>query len=200
MTHPVRLARPEDRQSVIDVGVAAFVSEPAFEFFFGDDYDTCAPLFLGFLFDLRMATGEVWVGKHESAVASVAMWNLPANAAASARWEQENWVHLARSFSHEVNRRLDTYEEFLADHKPVGEHYYLGVVATDPRYHGQGLASATLAPVLAAADGAGLPSYLETGTERNVPYYERRGFAVDAEVLLPDGPRVWWMHRPAGCR
>ena len=137
------------------------------------------------------------MGESAGEVASVAMFNLPAQGDVSRAWEREHWEEVAGSYPDSVNRRLDVYEECLAEQKPVGDHYYLGVVATHPDHQAQGLASAVLAPTLAAADAAGLATYLETGTSSNVPFYEGRGFAVEAELTLPDGPPVWWMRRPA---
>ena len=45
-------------------------------------------------------------------------------------------------------------------------HWYLGVLATEPARQGTGLGRAVTAPMLAAADRAGLPAYLETASER----------------------------------
>ena len=50
--------------------------------------------------------------------------------------------------------------------------------------------------MLAAADRAGLPAYLETASETNVAIYRRLGFEVEREVDMPDcGPRCWLMGR-----
>ena len=44
-------------------------------------------------------------------------------------------------------------------------------------------------PVLAHCDREGLPCYLESSKERNVPFYRRHGFEVVQEVPLgADGP------------
>jgi ribosomal protein S18 acetylase RimI-like enzyme len=41
------------------------------------------------------------------------------------------------------------------------------------------------------------PAYLESSNERNVPLYERLGFEVRERYVLPSGPPVWLMWRPA---
>jgi GNAT superfamily N-acetyltransferase len=65
-----------------------------------------------------------------------------------------------------------------------------------PMQQGQGIGSALLQPVLARADAHRLPCYLETGVARNVPFYERHGFQVVAEGILPrGGPPLWAMVR-----
>jgi hypothetical protein len=50
---------------------------------------------------------------------------------------------------------------------------------------------------LETVDRTGMPAYLETGTERNVRFYERFGFEVrEAGIqLAPCGPTHWTMIR-----
>ena len=50
------------------------------------------------------------------------------------------------------------------------------------------------------ADRDGVPTFLETGTQPNVAFYERLGFGVTDEILLPGGPTHWGMTRPVGGR
>jgi GNAT superfamily N-acetyltransferase len=79
---------------------------------------------------------------------------------------------------------------------PSEPHWYLQGLGTDPARQGEGLASAALEPVLARCDEAGVPSYLESTKERNVAFYERRGWRVTGTIDLPDeGPRLWSMWR-----
>ena len=78
-------------------------------------------------------------------------------------------------------------------------HWYLSTLGVDPPRQGQGVGSALLRPVLARADAAGLPCYLETDKARNVPFYQKHGFEVVEEGVLPGdgGYRYWTMKRPA---
>ncbi|WP_207750223.1 hypothetical protein, partial [Clostridioides difficile] len=49
-----------------------------------------------------------------------------------------------------------------------------------------------------AAERAGVPAFLETSAPRNLPFYERPGFTVTADVEVPEGPRTWCMTRKPG--
>ncbi|MFI6392202.1 GNAT family N-acetyltransferase [Nonomuraea sp. NPDC050547] len=86
-------------------------------------------------------------------------------------------------------------EEAFAGHRPKEPHWYLAQIGTDPAVQGTGVGGALLRSGLARC--AGLPVYLESSKEANIPIYERFGFAVTEEIKLPDGPAVWGMLRPA---
>jgi GNAT superfamily N-acetyltransferase len=75
------------------------------------------------------------------------------------------------------------------------EHWYLMLLGVDPPRQGQGVGGALIAPVLAKADAAGLPSYLETMKTRNVPFYRKHGFEVVVEDDLPGGGCHFWTMR-----
>lgn len=83
--------------------------------------------------------------------------------------------------------------ESIHPHEP---HWYLATLGTDPAAQGRGIGSALMRPVLDHCDAEGLPAYLESSKERNIPFYARHGFAVVKEVPLPNGgPSIWTMWR-----
>ena len=95
-----------------------------------------------------------------------------------------------------VNQRMRVCDETLRTHRPTADAFYLQGIGTDPARQGQGLGSALLAPVLAQLDRDGVPAYLESTKERNVPFYARHGFAVTGTFSIPpDGPALWSMWR-----
>jgi GNAT superfamily N-acetyltransferase len=59
----------------------------------------------------------------------------------------------------------------------------------------QGAGTALLAPVLERCDESGVPAYLETQKEENVPWYHRFGFAVLEELRVRGAPPMWTMQR-----
>jgi len=95
-----------------------------------------------------------------------------------------------------AGKRFARSQQAMDAARPTEPHYYLQGLGTDPSAQGKGLASAALAPVLARADDEQVPSYLESTKERNLPLYERHGFAVTGTIDVPDdGPRLWSMWR-----
>lgn len=92
---------------------------------------------------------------------------------------------------------VDLFEKLQQESTPE-DHWYLMVLGVDPPRQGQGVGSALMQPVLARADAAHLPCYLETQKEINVKLYRKYGFEVVVEDDMPKGgPRYWTMKRPA---
>lgn len=85
-----------------------------------------------------------------------------------------------------------TRMEKVHPHEP---HWYLNVLGTDPDHQGKGVGSALITPILQQCDEEGVPAYLESSKESNIPFYRRHGFVVTGEVVIPGGPTLWPMWR-----
>ena len=96
-------------------------------------------------------------------------------------------------------RRLRDFSSYI-DNKhgrlvPV-VHWYLALLAVDPEFQGRGHASQLVKGMLTRIDKEGLPCYLETENERNVPIYQHFGFRVIDEFTIPQTTvKVWAMLR-----
>jgi GNAT superfamily N-acetyltransferase len=89
----------------------------------------------------------------------------------------------------------------MESHHPKERHYYLGPLGTDPDWQGKGIGSAMLQPVLAHCDGVGMPAYLESSKQQNLPFFHRHGFDITGEIHSPDGEvTMWSMWREPGGR
>jgi ribosomal protein S18 acetylase RimI-like enzyme len=79
---------------------------------------------------------------------------------------------------------------------PHQPHYYLFVLGVDPEMQGKGLGTQLMAPILERCDREGVPAYLESSKEKNLPLYERNGFKVTEQFQVPNGgPNIWLMWR-----
>jgi hypothetical protein len=59
-----------------------------------------------------------------------------------------------------------------------------------------GYGGALMAPMLERCDEQGLPCYLETQRESNVPYYRQFGFELREHIHVDGGgPPMWLMWR-----
>lgn len=197
MLRAIRPATTADREVILDVAEAAFVTEPAFHHFFGDDYARYARIFLAYLLDLRMDSGLVWVEEVDGRVVAASLWNPPGGVQEQKEDQQARWTSATAHFPPDAVARLESYDARVHQHEPTTPHYYLGVIASHPEARGNGHGGAVLLPGLEAADAEGLPVFLETGTEGNLGFYARYGFVVTDEVKLEDGTHIWCLTRPS---
>lgn len=74
-----------------------------------------------------------------------------------------------------IKKALDREAKIKAK-QPKEPMAYLWFIGVSPLYQHQGTGSKLLQQVIADAEQQGLPVYLETSTERNLPWYEQHGF------------------------
>jgi GNAT superfamily N-acetyltransferase len=162
-------------------------------FILGEEYERLVPHFVAAVFDIRVASQNVWVTDD---LAAAAMWDPPSKSDTAQGHAERVWARYRGIAGEDTFERLALYNEAVAAVSSAEPHWYLGVLATDPRRQREGLATAVLAPILNEADRIGLGCCLETSTADNRRFYERRGFTHETEILLPGGPPTWWLRRP----
>jgi ribosomal protein S18 acetylase RimI-like enzyme len=138
------------------------------------------------------------------AVEGAACWLSPGNTEVTLWRSLRTGLGLQRAvvrFNSQARRKFLAalaYLDEIHKRKAPGPHWYLWVLGVAPHCQGQGIGSRLIQPVLTQADQDGVPCYLETHTERNVVFYQRRGFQVVSDGIVPDqGVRVWTMLRKA---
>ena len=73
------------------------------------------------------------------------------------------------------------------EHGLADPHWTLQYIGVRPARAGSGLGAAAVAPMLDVCDAEALPCALVSTNPRNVAFYERLGFSVDAEITTPNG-------------
>lgn len=91
--------------------------------------------------------------------------------------------------------RIRRWEKLIAKHHPREPHWYLETLSVAPTSQRSGIGTALIEPGLARADTDGLPAFLETQRQSNIPFYNRFGFELTEEISLPDSPPLWLMWR-----
>jgi ribosomal protein S18 acetylase RimI-like enzyme len=136
------------------------------------------PWFMSLPLQYGLRWGEVWATDDISAVA---VW-VPPDSGEMGLGRMLR-VGLAKmpfrmgmSGSLRFMRSLSKTEPF---HKSVGgPHWYLVAIGARSEFQGQGLGSKLVEVGTSRADAAGVPCYLETGTQPNIDFYTKRGFEV----------------------
>ena len=80
---------------------------------------------------------------------------------------------------------------------PEEPHWYLAIIGSDPMVRGSGCGHALMRSRLDRCDAEHAPAYLESSNFDNIAYYNRFGFEVTGEIVMPDGPTLWPMWRAA---
>ncbi|MFF5211249.1 GNAT family N-acetyltransferase [Streptosporangium sp. NPDC000396] len=131
----------------------------------------------------------------DTGVIGAAVWDPPGHTPTP--WQQ---LRSLPSLIFAMGQRVSygqALDEAFKKARPSRPHWYLAHIGTDPAVRGRGAGGALLKSRLAHCDEHGLPAYLESSNETNVPFYEKFGFAVTQEIVLPyQGPTCWAMWRP----
>jgi len=184
----------EDLSGVVASLTRAFEDDPLSKYLFPNDKSRARGLARFFRAQIRhtyLYRGEPYTtGKNEAA----ALWMPPERKPPRLR-EVVAQVSVAPTMGRRIGAAFSLIQSMEARH-PKAPHYYLGTIGTDPSFQGRGFGTALLAPVLRRCDEEGIPAYLESSKERNVPFYRRHGFEVTGELTTPGGEvKLWLMWR-----
>lgn len=191
----IRELAPEDVNSAAEALSRAFYDDPVGKWLFPDDASRLAGLGRFFESEIRHVTlphGETLTNRERT---GAALWLPPGH------WKTPT-LTLTRLLPRSMalfGRRLPLVLRGLFEvekhHPAKDDHFYLPFIGVVPDHQGHGIGSSLLRPIIQRCDRDRLGAYLEATNGANRRLYERHGFEVVAEVLLPDGPPLWPMWR-----
>ncbi len=141
-------------------------------------------------YDLSIREGAEWgrLGEPQNGAYGVSVWSVPLTPEEARRKQAAKEKGLVAAMGEACARTFAKIEAAMAEHEArlgLDGHWYLSILGVSPSVQGQGLGGGLLKPVLAQADAAGVSSYLTTFTPRNIPFYERQGYAVAGQFPEP---------------
>jgi predicted N-acetyltransferase YhbS len=185
----VRRATAQDRKAISMVLATAFAADPVVRWLM-PEAGRDAQMFRALAAHLHAAPGCADIALDNGEPVGAALWDPPGHHLSL----RQGLAGLAALFlaMGPALRRGAVLEHAFSQAKPAGQFWYLAQIgASKP---GRGVGSALLERRLTSIEG---PAYLESSNRRNVPLYQRFGFAVIGEIPLPDhGPTLWAMLRP----
>jgi GNAT superfamily N-acetyltransferase len=189
----IRATTIADRDAVVRALSEAFADDPVFSWIYPDREDRLRIL-PGFfaLFEEHSSRrgGNLIAGDGHGA----AIWVPPGEALVDPADEEAFGTTLVALSPDAVGRMMACNEVFDAHH-PAEPHWYLSLLGVTAAHQGEGVGSALLRSATRRCDDAAVPAYLEATSPDNRRLYERHGFQVTGDMVLPDGPTAFAMWR-----
>lgn len=190
-------------EEAVAVSVRAFGDDPFFRLLFPQDdrRDRSVGILHRVTLKHLSAIGTTRTAYVDGRIAGVALWLPPG------RWPFPIWVQVRQLFGNvsafrgdfgAIGRVRPLLKEVVQAHPKVPQHYYLQLLMTDPPFQRRGIGTMLLRPTLEQCDREGLPAWLETQKEENLPYYARFGFeVVSRHGLEGSDVAIWSLSRKA---
>lgn len=190
-------ATAADVEMLTSVLVDAFAEDPVQQWLFepADDPDAGRRALFEVFAPDYFWLGHTHVVHRAGTVQGAALWAPPDRHALQGERVQHLLEALEPHLGEQTVPRLGELAR-AAEHRPAEPHFYLGILGVDPEAQSQGLGAALLAPGLAECDRTGCLAHLESSNARNIPFYERHGFVVEAEYRCGGVAPMTIMTRP----
>ena len=198
MAPQARPARKVDVRELSRTLARAFYDDPVMVWLLPDEKPRTAQLYRLFATMTRhhhLARRGVEVACDGPDIGAAALWDPPNE------WQETRWAQLAmtptfvRVFGAR-SMRGRAVQELMKRVHPEELHWYLAVIGSDPTVRGKGFGQVLMQSRLDRVDAEHAPAYLESTKHQNIGYYQRFGFEVTDEIVLPDGgPTMWPMWR-----
>jgi GNAT superfamily N-acetyltransferase len=186
----VATAGPDRLDALAPVFGEAFADEPMMRWPLGD-HGGVAERFtrcFAYVLELALPRGDVLEAGDGN---GAAIWFPPGEAHTS---EGHPWAQARIDALAADARRYNDFWHWVDEHTPADPLWQLDSIAVRSEDRGRGFGSALIRAGIERARSAGAGAFVTTGTEGNVPVYERFGFRVLEDVDAPDGgPHIWFM-------
>jgi len=185
----LRHARRSDLPEIVDIWVDAFTRDPYLRWMAPDDatWARFGPAWLGFIADQCFERGHTYLARDgEVAVA----WIPPDVTFATPDVFEAAYAVVAGIVGEaRAGMSIETVTTARA-YALTESHWTLQYFGVRSSAQGRGIGALAVAPILEVCDAEEVPCGLISTNPRNVPFYERQGFGVIAEVPTPDAGAV----------
>ncbi|MEM1086157.1 MAG: GNAT family N-acetyltransferase [Pseudomonadota bacterium] len=183
---PLRPAERRDWRQVADITAEGFAEDPVNRFVFGNRR--------AILSGMRVMTRDIYLKQgfsHLHGDAGSTLWLPPGVTSEFSTLTMLKFaIGQIRHGAKGALARGQALGTLMAKHHPKEPHLYLFAITTRETARGKGVGKTLLDPVLAHADRAGLPVYLENSNPVNTGFYRSRGFERTALFEVGEGGPV----------
>lgn len=199
-SQPVRLS-PTQKAQAAQVLTRAFQDDPVYTYIFSDSQEQSRlmPRLWEAVVHCSLVYGEAYTTPDLN---GVACWLSPGQTEMTLWRMLRTGMVLPRAVlrlgvqSRRRALQVVTYTDKIRHSLQRQRFWYLWALAVEPTCQHEGIGGKLIQPILTRADQQGLPCYLETQTEKNVAFYQHRGFKVISQGEVPGTElKIWAMLR-----
>ena len=179
----MRKATSSDKSTILDILTKSFDTNKSVNYVVKQDrrrIDRIRNL-MDYSFNVCNEFGEVWMSDDNQACALILFPDRKRSSLRSILWDLKlasSVIGLGRVSS--VLKR----EAMIKANHPKEPIAYLWFIGVNPLLQGKGVGSAFIQEVVKECEGKRRPIYLETSTERNLPFYKKFGFEIFKQLQL----------------
>jgi ribosomal protein S18 acetylase RimI-like enzyme len=202
MGDEVRRLREAELEDAVRILTGAFFDSAWWTFILPDETDRqrTLPLVMRSVVRRGLLMGETYV--LGTPARAIAIWEPPGMTDAELDPDDSRIgsAEVRSALGQDATRRLDLFVDTLRPHVErdmPSDAWYLPSLAVEPSMQRRGAGSALLGEMIPRLDAEGRAIFLDTAKAANVLYYQRFGFEVLQEGVVPDvdGPSFWIMRR-----
>jgi ribosomal protein S18 acetylase RimI-like enzyme len=170
-------AKKSDKALVIDLLSAAFADNLSVNYIIKQDERSAVRIrsLMDYSFEVCHLFGEVWLSQDHKACALV-LYPHQKKTTLKSVWLDLKLILGAVGIGG-IKKTLERETKIKAK-QPQIPMAYLWFIGVNPLYQHRSIGSDLLTKVMNKANKDGLPVYLETSTDRNLPWYEKHGFTI----------------------
>ncbi len=176
-------ANREDKPRIIELLSKSFQHDPQTLYILGKEGNKQRKLrrLMAYAFEYGLANGKVDISEDRNAVA---IWKMRNSKNMTLHLILESLLFLM-AYGLRGLKRISDMEERIAKFYPENINFtYLWILGTDPMEQGKGYGSAILSQALGQYEQDRVPIYLETSSESNARYYQKKQFSLYHSFVL----------------
>ncbi|MCA6586289.1 MAG: GNAT family N-acetyltransferase [Pseudanabaena sp.] len=176
-------AQRKDKTRIIEVLCQSFQNDPQTNYILGSNGNHNKKLkrLMAYAFEFGLANGKVEISEDKNAVA---IWKASNSKKMTINLFYESILFFL-TFGWSGIKRISAMEKRIAAFYPDKTIFnYLWILATNPSEQGKGYGTAILSKAINKFKQDKVPLYLETSTDSNLKFYERKHFKLHHSLIL----------------
>jgi GNAT superfamily N-acetyltransferase len=176
-------AQRKDKTRIIEILCQSFQNDPQINYILGSNGNKNKKLMrlMAYSFEFGLANGKVEISEDKN---SVAIWKSSNSKKMTINLFYESILFFF-TFGWSGINRISAMEKKIAAFYPDKTIFnYLWILGTNPNEQGKGYGTAILSKAINNFEQNKVPIYLETSTDSNLKYYQRKRFELYHSMIL----------------